>query len=92
MSDPTHAHDEVTQPTEQPKVTQPSATPPPTTPPMVTPPTTQRAEEIVDHAGERVGYFASSMAQRIRIATARAREEAEDMWAEAQSIRRKKGT
>lgn len=88
MSDPTHAHDETQQPTAQPQVTPPSTTPPP---PVVTPPPTQRAEEIVDNAGERVGYLASSMAQRIRIATARAREEAEDMWAEAQSIRRRKG-
>ena len=51
-------------------------------------PAEQRAEEIVDRIGERVGYFASVAAQRIRVATARAREEAEDMWAEAQSIRR----
>ena len=76
MSDPTQAHDETEQPvTQQPIDQQPAA---------------QRAEEIVDGVGERVGFFASSMAQRIRVATARAREEAEDMWAEAQSIRRKK--
>ncbi len=76
MSDPTQAHGETEQPvTEQPATGQPA---------------TQRAEEIVDRVGERVGFFASSMAQRIRVATARAREEAEDMWAEAQSIRRKK--
>ncbi len=74
MSDPTQAHDETEQPaTQQPATQQPAE---------------QRAEEIVDGVGERVGYFASSMAQRIRIATARTREEAEDMWAEAQSIRR----
>ena len=59
------------------------------TPPAATQqPATQRAEEIVDRVGERVGYLASSIAQRIRTTTARAREEAEDMWAEAQSIRR----
>ncbi len=76
MSDPTQVHHETEQPvTEQPVAQQPAA---------------QRAEDIVDRVSERVGYFASSMAQRIRIATARAREEAEDMWAEAQSIRRKK--
>ncbi len=58
--------------------------------PMTEQPATQRAEEMVDRMGERVGYFASMAAQRIRVATARAREEAEDMWAEAQSIRRGK--
>lgn len=76
MSDLTQSHDETEQPVmEQPATQQEAA---------------QRAEEIIDRVGERVGYFASSMAQRVRIATARAREEAEDMWAEAQSIRRKK--
>ncbi len=74
MSDPTQAHDETQQPAAQ----------QPTTPQAAT----QRAEEIVDRVGERVGYFASMSTQRIRIAAARAREEAEDMWAEAQSIRR----
>ncbi len=49
-----------------------------------------RAEELVDRLGERVGYFASLLNQRARWAAARAREEAEDIWAEAQSIRRKK--
>ncbi len=53
-------------------------------------PAMMRAEELVDRLGERVGYFASLLNQRARWAAARAREEAEDIWAEAQSIRRKK--
>ncbi len=53
-------------------------------------PATMRAEELVDRLGERIGYFASLLNQRARSAAARAREEAEDIWAEAQSIRRKK--
>ncbi len=74
MSDPTQPHVE----TEQPVL------------PVTSQAATQRAEVIVDRMGERVGYLASSMAQRIRIAAARAREEAEDIWVEAQSMRRKK--
>ncbi|CAA9587019.1 MAG: hypothetical protein AVDCRST_MAG19-5007 [uncultured Thermomicrobiales bacterium] len=49
---------------------------------------TERAEEMLDRAGERVGRFASLLGQRVRRAAALAREEAEDMWAEAQSMRR----
>ncbi len=75
MSDPTQPHDE----TEQPVL------------PVAPQAATQRAEVIVDRMGERVGYLASSMAQRLRIAAARAREEAEDIWVEAQSMRRGKG-
>ena len=75
MSDPTQPHDEAEQPVL------------PVTPQAAT----QRAEVIVDRMGERVGYLASSMAQRLRIAAARAREEAEDIWVEAQSMRRGKG-
>jgi hypothetical protein len=48
---------------------------------------TERAEEVVDRAGERVGQLATQLGFRLRQALARAREEAEDMWAEAQSLR-----
>ena len=47
-----------------------------------------RAEEVVDRMGRRLGQFASLAALRMLQAAARAREEAEDVWAEAQSIRR----
>lgn len=46
-----------------------------------------RAEELVDRAGQRVGEFAVSLERRLRVFAARAREEAEDIWAEAQSMR-----
>ena len=49
-----------------------------------------RAEELVDKLGERLGYFATVVTQRVEWAVARAREEAEDIWAEAQEIRRNK--
>jgi hypothetical protein len=42
---------------------------------------TSRPEQKLEDLGRRVGRFLAS-------AAARAREEAEDMWAEAQSIRR----
>jgi hypothetical protein len=40
----------------------------------------ERANELIEEWGERVGHWLSR-------ASARAREEAEDIWAEAQSIR-----
>lgn len=46
-----------------------------------------RAEAAVDRLGERVGHFVSTAGHNLMRFTARAREEAEDMWAEAQSIR-----
>ncbi len=49
-----------------------------------------RAEELVDRMGERLGHFFSQVSRRAEWAIARAREEAEDIWAEAQSIRRDK--
>ena len=49
---------------------------------------TERAEALVDRLGGRLGFFAGLTALQLRRATARAREEAEDLWAEAQSIRR----
>ena len=49
---------------------------------------TQRAEEIVDALGQRVGALTSAAGFALLKFAARAREEAEDIWAEAQSIRR----
>lgn len=46
-----------------------------------------RAEILVDQWGERVGKFLSGAGYQLRKAAARAREEAEDIWAEAQTIR-----
>ena len=42
---------------------------------------TERAEELLEQWGERAGRWLSRT-------WARAREEAEDIWAEAQSVRR----
>ncbi len=50
-----------------------------------------RAEELVNQIGERLGHFATLVSQRAQWAIARAREEAEDIWAEAQELRRNKG-
>lgn len=51
-------------------------------------PATERAEELVDRLGESVGQFASLAGLRLLRVAALAREEAEDVWAEAQSVRR----
>ncbi len=51
-------------------------------------PATARAEDAVDQAGERVGQFAVLLSHRVQVFAARAREEAEDILAEAQSMRR----
>jgi hypothetical protein len=45
------------------------------------------AEEIVDRLGAQIGRFATLVGHEILRAAARAREEIEDMVAEAQSIR-----
>jgi hypothetical protein len=50
-------------------------------------PATERAEELVDQLAQRIGHFAALTALQLQRAAARAREEAEDMWAEAQNIR-----
>jgi hypothetical protein len=42
---------------------------------------------LVDHLGERIGHFAHTLSLRFRKATARAREEVQDIWAEAQHIK-----
>jgi hypothetical protein len=51
-------------------------------------PTMQRAEELVDRLAERVSHYASVVGHKLAWLAARAREEAEDIWAEAQAIRR----
>ncbi len=48
---------------------------------------TQRAERLLDGMGERVGRLAAQAGRQIRRAAALAREEAEDLWAEAQEVR-----
>ena len=48
---------------------------------------TERAEELVDRLGQRLSHFTSLASLQIQRTVARAREEAEDMWAEAQNIR-----
>ena len=52
-------------------------------------PATERAEELADRMGQRLGYAASLLNVRIRKVLALAREEAEDIWAEAQSMSRR---
>jgi hypothetical protein len=47
-----------------------------------------RAEEMADRLGERLSHYASVIGFKIMQWAARAREEVEDIWAEAQSIRR----
>jgi hypothetical protein len=48
-----------------------------------------RAEQIADEFTARCAAVTSSCMRKVAWLTARAREVAEDMWAEAQSIRRK---
>ena len=52
-------------------------------------PTTERAAEMVDQAGEQVGRLAADLGHRLQVFIARAREEADDIVAEAQSMRRR---
>lgn len=47
----------------------------------------RRAEEMVDRWGEQVGQYISAFGRNILKWAARAREEAEDIWAEAQALR-----
>jgi tRNA U34 5-carboxymethylaminomethyl modifying enzyme MnmG/GidA len=54
-------------------------------------PTTERAEVLVDQLGQRISHYAALTSLQIMRATARVREEAEDMWAEAQNIRQESG-
>jgi hypothetical protein len=48
----------------------------------------ERAEEMVDHIAERVSDLTSRWGRRVVRVFSRIKEEAEDMWGEAQSIRR----
>jgi hypothetical protein len=48
----------------------------------------ERAEEMVDRIAERVSELTSVWGRKVLRLAARAREEAEDIWAEAQAIRR----
>lgn len=48
---------------------------------------TERAEELLDRAGQTAGFFAANVGWRVARFAARAREEAEDMLAEAQYVR-----
>jgi ubiquinone biosynthesis protein UbiJ len=50
----------------------------------------QRAEELADRLGEQVGHYVSSFGHNVLKWVARAREEAEDIWAEAQAIRERR--
>jgi len=54
-------------------------------------PATERAEELVDQLGHRIGHLAALTIVQFQRATARGREEVEDMWAEAQNIRQESG-
>lgn len=51
------------------------------------PSATRRAEEMLDSMGERLGQLVSLAGPRVRKLAALAREEAEDIWAEAQHVR-----
>ncbi|HZC79704.1 MAG TPA: hypothetical protein VE258_18260 [Ktedonobacterales bacterium] len=51
------------------------------------PPPTERAEVLVDQLGQKLGQWSGTAGERLRRFWARAREEGEDMWAEAQDIR-----
>jgi hypothetical protein len=51
------------------------------------PPHVVRAEALVDCLAERVGQLTSVWGRRIAWAAGRVKEEAQDLWAEVQSIR-----
>jgi hypothetical protein len=51
-------------------------------------PAMERAEALADRLGERISHYASVFGFKILQFAARAKEEAEDIWAEAQNIRR----
>ena len=52
--------------------------------------TMQRAEEMVDRLADNIGSYARRIGHQVLRLAARAREEAEDIWAEADSIRHRK--
>ena len=47
----------------------------------------EKADQLVGQLEQRIGHFTSLISLQVLKAAARMREEAEDMWAEAQSIR-----
>ncbi len=49
----------------------------------------ERAEAVLDHAGERLGQFATAFGAGVRRSIARAKEEADDIWAEARDLRQR---
>ncbi len=53
-------------------------------------PARERAEQIVDRMAQGIGRFTALAGLRIRKVVALTREEAEDMWAEAQSIHQRR--
>lgn len=48
----------------------------------------ERAEVLLNEWGRRLGSFAATVGSSVQKAAARAREEAEDIWAEAQAMRK----
>jgi pyruvate/2-oxoglutarate dehydrogenase complex dihydrolipoamide acyltransferase (E2) component len=50
-------------------------------------PATERADELLNRAGWTAGLFASMIGARLARVAAFAREEAEDLWAEAEALR-----
>ncbi|CAN5746846.1 hypothetical protein BH20ACT11_BH20ACT11_07330 [soil metagenome] len=53
-------------------------------------PAKDRAEEWLDRTGQRVGFFASMAGTRLSRFAALAREEVEDIWAEAHNLSRER--
>lgn len=51
------------------------------------PPAMERAEYLVDQLGARLGQWVGTAGDRLQRLWARAREEGEDIWAEAQDVR-----
>ncbi len=49
---------------------------------------TARAEELVTQMSDQVGTWSSKLSFQVLKGVARVREEAEDIWAEAQSLHR----
>jgi pyruvate/2-oxoglutarate dehydrogenase complex dihydrolipoamide acyltransferase (E2) component len=50
-------------------------------------PATERADELLSHVGQTAGIFASLIGVHVARVAAFAREEVEDMWAEARAMR-----
>lgn len=52
---------------------------------------TAKAEQMVDQVGQRISQYTTTAGLQLQRVVARAREEAEDMWAEAQNMRHQNG-